>query len=122
MADQRIVLLTKYHTMVDQRDIIRDFSEMKSLNGSNYLYNSLGLTLPTPIEYDPIACAAPFRALLCTDGFMELTVQRELGALNARCTTVDEFPRVVADMAKNKRLPDNYSAILIEATGEDDGG
>lgn len=116
LAEGRTALLTKFHTMVDQKVIISDFSEMKSLNGSNYLYNTLGRTLPKPIEYDPLECAAPFRALLCTDGFMELTNQSELAALNAQCASVSDFVAVVSRLAANKRLPDNYSAILIEAS------
>lgn len=109
-----IRLLTKAHTVVDRHRVFADYGEIKSLSGSNLLFNSLGPNPPNPVVYPPGVTAGPSRLVLCTDGFMEIFTQAALAQYSGQAASPDALVRLAREAAAAQRPPDNYSVIVVD--------
>jgi protein phosphatase len=108
-------LLTRQHTIVDRTVAMDDFSAMKSIRGSNILFNYLGDPDAFAPNYPALKIAAPTRFLLCSDGVFDVLSQDEIGALLGTAPTPDDCVRIVCDAAEQGLPSDNYSLIVIDA-------
>jgi protein phosphatase len=115
LLGERARLLTREHTIVDRHVAIADFSAMKSIRGSNVLFNYLGDPEAHVPEYDAVEIAGPARFLLCSDGVFDFLTQEGLGALHARAASPAEFVRLVRAAAEAAVPADNHSLIVIDA-------
>jgi PPM family protein phosphatase len=115
LIDQdRITLLTDKHTLVDRFTQFADFSLMKSLSGSNVLYNYLGLSGAVPNIYKPLESTAPFRILLATDGLFDFLSQADLLDISRTNSTPKSYIERVMSAAAGTEPRDNYSLIVID--------
>jgi len=108
-------LLTREHTIVDRLVPIVDFSAMKSILGSNVLFNYLGEPDAFAPAYDPVEIVGPTRLLLCSDGVFDFLSQEDLGILHARAPSPADFVRLVQAAAGAAVPTDNYSLVVVDA-------
>jgi protein phosphatase len=108
-------LLTREHTIVDRGMVITDFSRMKSVRGSNVIFNYLGSDEAFAPDYEPVEVAARARFLLCTDGVFDFLAQEELDELHTMAETPAQFVAFVRSMAAAALPSDNYSLIVVDA-------
>jgi protein phosphatase len=108
-------LLTRQHTIVDRLMPIEDFSAMKSIRGSNVLFNYLGEPDAFAPEYEPIEIVGPTRFLLCSDGVFDFLSQNDLGALHRQASSPPDFVRLVQAAAAAAVPSDNHSLIVVDA-------
>lgn len=114
VSDGHARLLTKHHTIVDRDRVISDFNDLKYQSGSNILFNTIGRIAPRPIMYDDLEIVHPCRVVMCSDGLMEFTKQRNLSEINSKSKDSQAFCRILRNIAKNCSPPDNYTAIIID--------
>jgi protein phosphatase len=114
LAD-RAYLLTRQHTIIDRLVPSDDFSTMKSIRGSNVLFNYLGEPDAFIPEYEPIRIVGTTRILLCSDGVFEFLNQADLGQLHSRAPSPEDLVRLIQSAATAAVPMDNYSLIVVDA-------
>jgi protein phosphatase len=118
ISGDTVKLLTRDHTAIDRGRIISDFSALKAMGGSHILFNTIGPWPPRPIDYTPVAWGASSRLLICSDGLLEVLSQSELSLLNHG--SLDQVVGKIRSRSTVLSPPDNYSAIIVALSDEED--
>lgn len=119
-ARNKVKIRTLDHSVPQMLVLTRDIKEKDIRNhpDRNKLLRVLGISGDTPkFEISELYTVQKFQAfLLCSDGFWELIIEKEMGSLLKKSTSAEEWMEKMCEVVTqhgNKTDMDNSSAIAI---------